>query len=919
MKRFYTFVFLLFALFTGSSLFAQCINPSSWGAAIAPTGGGFVDITFCMFAGEYNTLTGVTGGQSYISTTDLAGGFFTITQGAPAGPVVAFGPAPLNWTAPVGGTYYIHLNLNAGCGTDGTCHSSTVTHNNSCLPAPNGASATPASFCAGNSSDLTAISAGGFIRWYTVPTGGAPLTTVVSGGLYNVSPVVSTTYYAEGFDGGACFSGTRTPVTVTVTSLPADPINVTATPATICLGNSSDLRATAGNGTGIINDFQGPYDPAMWTTTHTPITDVGTVNTAGAPNTVALTSSNGGNFGIHSVVWTVTVPGNGTISFDWDYVTTDVDGAAFDYPQYSINGGAFIDFPGFDPAGADIQSGTFSMAVTAGQTFSIIMTASDDILGAATTVLSNFSGPDSAPGTIDWYTTAVGGVSIGSSASGAPFNVSPIVTTTYYAESVAGGCISAGRTPVTVTVETPSTAPTMSPMPGTYCPNTTLNLTAGGGVAGTGSTLEWYTGPNGTGTWLGTGAAYNFTPLVNGEVIYVRREGSCNNTADDFVVINLKTFVYGLNGASTATYCTDNGGWQHFYIGDEIILSVIGDLTGASPGYPVATIWNNGSYYQNTQGPGTPAGCGGALSPGEERFEMERSWNLDFGGGAVNPPYDLRFYYNPAEKTAIENAANAHIAAFPACGYSYKYPNPNGFFWFKNTGANYVAPQWDGTHYAGPTGMAGGTTNYVELTGITSFSGGSGAVILVPTIILPVELLSFEGSTDNRSNFLRWETRVEQGTSHFNVQRSKDGVSFNSIGTVAAQGGTQNSKYTFDDLAPLNGENFYRLEIADADGKSTLSNTVMLNLSTEASGYTFYPNPSTEVIHYQFTADSKETLEIEVFDMYGKLLASTEFVSEIGLTKIPVNLRDYPIGSYLIRVHHLTSGKVHTTKALKVK
>jgi len=53
----------------------------------------------------------------------------------------------------------------------------------------------------------------------------------------------------------------------------------------------------------------------------------------------------------------------------------------------------------------------------------------------------------SAGNTINWYTVPTGGASIGSSASGADFFVSPTSTTTYYAETqTPGGCVSTSRT-----------------------------------------------------------------------------------------------------------------------------------------------------------------------------------------------------------------------------------------------------------------------------------------------------------------------------------------------------------------------------------------------------------------------------------------------------------------------------------------
>ncbi|MCP4443397.1 MAG: hypothetical protein GY810_31225, partial [Aureispira sp.] len=406
--------------------------------------------------------------------------------------------------------------------------------------------------------------------------------------------------------------------------------------------------------------------------------------------------------------------------------------------------------------------------------------------------------------------------------------------------SDASGC--ADSTTLIIIAPTYSTSPSIAPMPGTHCPNTTLTLTASGGTAGTGSNIVWYTGPNGTGTLLGTGNNVNIATDTT-TTYYVRREGACGVTADSSVVINVKHYVYAADGTSTNTYCTDNAGWHHFFVGDEIIYSVQGDLTGAPVGSPTVTIWDSTDYYQETEGPSSPVSCANGWSPGEERFEMERSWNLNFGGGTLNPPYNVRFYYQPVERSAIENAAIAHMATYPACGYSYKYGTPLGFYWFKNSSADYDAAQFDGIHLPGAIGSTNNGVNYTELTGVTNFSGGSGAVILTPITLLPVDWLYFDGTTDNNTNFLTWGTESEDNSSHFNILKSKDAINFEKIGTVQAQGNSLDEiHYSFDDENPFVGQNYYQLELVDKNGKVTLSNILMLNVVKEQTAYSFYPN-----------------------------------------------------------------------------
>ena len=477
-------------------------------------------------------------------------------------------------------------------------------------------------------------------------------------------------------------------------------------------------------------------------------------------------------------------------------------------------------------------------------------------------------------------------------------------------------------TQVDINIDQPSTPAAIDAIPGFSCPNTSIALTASGGISGTGAVLKWYDAPNGTGNLLGTGSTINVLPTVNGQSYYVRREGSCNNTTDDVLSINLRDFVYGLDGASSSNYCTDDNGWNHFYNGNEILLSIQGDLSGAAPGYPLISIAKNTTgYFQQTEGPFVPASCANGLSPGEERFEMERSWNVDLGpGGVPNGTYNLRFYYAASEKTAIETAAANFMSSYPACAYNYKYLNQNGFYWFKNTGTNYIAPAFDGLQLSGTNGTTSNAINYDEITGINSFSGGSGAIILVPDVFLPVEWLGFSGETDNEINYLNWATESEKDADYFNVQRSEDGSNFYNIGMVDAYGTTNSTRYyAFEDDNPMEGENYYRLELVDTDGQISYSSTISLMISSYSEAYTFYPNPTKNLVFYQFKSSTKESIKIEVMDVLGQQIQLLELETAIGKNDIPINLSSFPTGSYMIHVHNEQNVTIHKAKIIKNK
>jgi hypothetical protein len=118
------FLFLFFL--TSSKLFAQCTNSTAYMTVNAPTNGTTLTISSCTFQSEYNTINNVVAGQTYQSGSSC-NGYITVRRGTFNGTLVANGNAPLTWTAPVAGTYYIHYNTNASCGTASNCCTTTIT------------------------------------------------------------------------------------------------------------------------------------------------------------------------------------------------------------------------------------------------------------------------------------------------------------------------------------------------------------------------------------------------------------------------------------------------------------------------------------------------------------------------------------------------------------------------------------------------------------------------------------------------------------------------------------------------------------------------------------------------------------------------------------------------------------------------
>jgi hypothetical protein len=135
--------------------------------------------------------------------------------------------------------------------------------------------------------------------------------------------------------------------------------------------------------------FVNAYDATKWTQT----TNGGSINTTGAPNSVALTSSNDGSNLNKNQDFTIAAAGNGIVSFNWNYTTTD-DNSVWDSFGWLLNGV----FTKLTVDGATLtQSGVVSFNVLTGNVFGFRANSLDSVFGAATTTVSNFNAPSAVP------------------------------------------------------------------------------------------------------------------------------------------------------------------------------------------------------------------------------------------------------------------------------------------------------------------------------------------------------------------------------------------------------------------------------------------------------------------------------------------------------------------------------------------
>ena len=156
---------------------------------------------------------------------------------------------------------------------------------------------------------------------------------------------------------------------------------------------------------------------------------------------------------------------------------------------------------------------------------------------------------------------------------------------------------------------------------------------------------------------------------------------------------------------------------------------------------------------------------------------------------------------------------------------------------------------------------------------------------------LPIELAYFNTNAVDEGVSVTWATTIEENFLKFAIQRSSDGITFESIGEVAGQGFNIyeiESKYSFLDEAPLLGINYYRLKAVDLDESFEYFEVKAVRIDAPKK-LAAYPNPSSgEMIGFRLNFNPEESDRIFLIDQVGVQVftaKATETENTIVFTK----------------------------------
>ncbi|MEM9340098.1 MAG: hypothetical protein AAGA66_15285, partial [Bacteroidota bacterium] len=133
---------------------------------------------------------------------------------------------------------------------------------------------------------------------------------------------------------------------------------------------------------------------------------------------------------------------------------------------------------------------------------------------------------------------------------------------------------------------------------------------------------------------------------------------------------------------------------------------------------------------------------------------------------------------------------------------------------------------------------------------------------------LPLDFLSFAGREESGLVQLNWKTTNEIGVSHFEIERSQNGIDFQSIGQLEARNVSDAiNSYDYLDGNPFTKVNYYRIKQVDFDGAFEYTDIVFVIVEGETLQITVHPNPTTERLN--ITSNLPSSGRLRVIDLYG--------------------------------------------------
>ncbi|MBK7311626.1 MAG: T9SS type A sorting domain-containing protein [Sphingobacteriaceae bacterium] len=253
----------------------------------------------------------------------------------------------------------------------------------------------------------------------------------------------------------------------------------------------------------------------------------------------------------------------------------------------------------------------------------------------------------------------------------------------------------------------------------------------------------------------------------------------------------------------------------------------------------------------------------------------------------------------------------------------------SGTISFQTGGGKLSMPCCSGLNVLAPNGrmipQGSGSSNELNICNVKVWKASDGTVGpggCFPTpcgSYLPVEFVAFTGELEVKVVYLKWKTATELNNSHYDVEKSSDGVNFTKVTTVRSKA-LNGSSISLLDYSAIDSElkhpiYYYRLKQVDLDGSFKYTNVISVKIY--AAEFSIFPNPNNGTFSIDVPSVSlHEQLSVKIYNAMGQLVhESVESVKNHNITGSRVDVTPtqlLPKGIYLSTISF--KGETHQLK-----
>lgn len=257
---------------------------------------------------------------------------------------------------------------------------------------------------------------------------------------------------------------------------------------------------------------------------------------------------------------------------------------------------------------------------------------------------------------------------------------------------------------------------------------------------------------------------------------------------------------------------------------------------------------------------------------------VNRWWIIDANGYTTKPAVTLGFTYDDDEVGSTGNTiVESEI-------FTQRW--------------NSTTDEWNDVTLTGTLNTTNNTFSGVAVSSANFFRSWA---LSSSTSPLPVEMLYFNAECLNNKVLLNWATALEINNDRFVIQRSSNGIQWQSIDSVAGTGTTnKTTQYQYLVQNPNANMPYYRLKQIDFDGTYSYTNIQTANCNSSFA-LSVFPNPTSGLTYITFETQIETEASLQLYSALGKLVSSQSINLSAGAYTHPYHL-NVNSGKYYLRV-----------------